>query len=259
MIEHRVRREGWRRIHRGVYALNSAPLTRQQLWMAASLTSPNSYLSHASAAALYGFRSSRGSFEVITRPGRAGRRRLGGVLVFWSAALDGDTTRRQGIPTLTAARVLLDLAPWVPEKQTRRAFREALRLKVTNRRRLRETLARHRGRAGTRRLSALTERYGLIPYPRTRSDAEGRALELLHDAGIDPPKVNTRIAGEEADLAWPDRKLIIEIDGPQYHRFLEEDARKQAGWEREGFTVRRIPSDDVYDHPERLIALVARR
>ena len=66
--------------------------------------------------------------------------------------------------------------------------------------------------------------------------------------------MNVRINGEEADLAWPERKLIIEIDGPQYHRFPEEDARKQRQWEAAEFTVRRLPSDAVYNEGE-LIAL----
>ena len=70
------------------------------------------------------------------------------------------------------------------------------------------------------------------------------------------PRVNTRIAGEEADLAWPERRLIIEIDGPQYHHFPDEDTRKQRIWEAAGYTVRRIGSDVVYRQPARLIALV---
>src|SRR5437588_10188733 len=89
MIDDRVRRHGWRVVHRGVYALNNAPVTRQQLWIAATLTSPNSFLSHASAGAYYGFRPWKGSFETIVRPGRRGRRRPGGVLVSWSTPLDG--------------------------------------------------------------------------------------------------------------------------------------------------------------------------
>src|SRR5438270_7762871 len=131
MIEHRVENHGWRVVHRGVYALNSAPLTRRQRWMAATLTSPNSFLSHASAGACFGFRRWTGSIEMIARPGRAGRRRQAGLLVFWSKTLDGDTTQHHGIPITTAARALIDLAPHLPEKETRRAFREALRLKVT--------------------------------------------------------------------------------------------------------------------------------
>ena len=105
-------------------------------------------------------------------------------------------------------------------------------------------------------LAELAARYACLPYERTRSDPEGRALEVLHDAGVAPPRVNTRIAGEEADLVWPDDRLIVEIDGPQYHRFPEEDARKQRRWEAAGYTVRRIPSPRVYAEPERLLALI---
>jgi very-short-patch-repair endonuclease len=54
------------------------------------------------------------------------------------------------------------------------------------------------------------------------------------------------IAGEEADLVWADRRLIIEVDGPQFHRFRDEDERKESVWREAGFTVRRIASDDVY-------------
>jgi len=63
---------------------------------------------------------------------------------------------------------------------------------------------------------------------------------VLHDAGIPPPLVNHRVANEEADLVWLDSKRIIEIDGPQYHRFAEEDARKQRAWEAAGFTVSNV-------------------
>src|SRR5947209_11073129 len=190
MVDHRVCEHRWRMVHRGVYALNNAPLTRHQLWMAATLTSPNSFLSGASSGACWGFRPWRGSFEVITRPGTGGPRRLGKVLVRRSLTLDGDVTRHQGIPILTAARALIDLAPHLPDKGTRRAFREALRLKVTTRTELKRTLARHQHRPGAPLLADLTARYGHLPYQRTRSDPEGRALELVTDAGLPPPRVN---------------------------------------------------------------------
>ena len=121
-----------------------------------------------------------------------------------------------------------------------------IRLKVTTAQEVQATLARHRYRPGSRLLRELSTRYADIPYARARSDAESRALEVLHDAGAQPPRVNMRIAGEEADLSWPDRRLIVEIDGPQYHQFAGEDARKQRLWEAAGFTVRRVPSDVVY-------------
>ncbi len=184
---------------------------------------------------------------------------MGRLLVCRSRKLDRDVTVRDGIRITTAARTLLDLVPGLGVGATKRAFREALRLKVTTRGHLRATLARHPGRRGSRLLADLVDRYGRVEYQRTRSDAEGRALEVLQDAGLELPRVNTRIAGEEADLAWPAHRVIIEIDGPQYHRFPEEDARKARAWRRARYSVRRIPSDRVYDEPEALIALAPPR
>ena len=63
------------------------------------------------------------------------------------------------------------------------------------------------------------------------------------------------IAGEEADLSWPLLKLIVEIDGGPYHQDVGEDARKEAAWRDAGWEVRRIPSDDVYEHPQRLLSI----
>ncbi len=255
MIEQQARNRGWRRVHSGVYALTQAPLTRRQLWFAATLTTRDSVLSHASAADCWGFRTFKGRFQTIIRPGSGGRKRAGSVLVYRSKSLAGDTTMRDGMPITTAARTLVDLAPGLRPRDLARALREALRLGVTSVREVLDAVARHRGRRGTTRLAELARRYAGLDYRRTRSNAEARALEVLHDAGIQAPHVNLRIAGEEADLVWLRDKLIIEIDGPQYHRFADEDARKQGRWEAAGFVVRRISSAAVYDQPGRLVEL----
>ncbi len=78
---------------------------------------------------------------------------------------------------------------------------------------------------------------------------------MLHDAGVPAPQVNVRVAGCEADLVWRKAKLIIEIDGPQFHLFADEDARKETRWRSAGYAVRRMSSDDVYARPERFVAL----
>lgn len=78
---------------------------------------------------------------------------------------------------------------------------------------------------------------------------------MLDAARIEIPAVNVRIAGEEADLSWATPHLIVEIDGPDYHRFADEDARKTAVWRRVGWEVRRIPSGLVFDEPRALLAL----
>ena len=252
-IRHHAATRGWTRIHPGVYLLCQAAPTQIQLWWAAALTAPGSYLSHGSGGACYGFYRFDRPYEVITRLGQGGRRRQGGVLVFRSKCLDGETTTHRGIPILTAERVLADLVPRLTDKQAGRCFREAVRLRHTTPARIARCVERRGGHPAL--LAGLLERYARIPYERTRSDPEGRALEVLRDAGVELPLVNVKIRGEEADLVWVERRLIIEIDGPQYHRFRAEDERKAAIWREAGFVVRRIPSGAVYDDPARLIAL----
>ena len=88
---------------------------------------------------------------------------------------------------------------------------------------------------------------------RCRSDAEALAVVTLHDAKIPIPAINVRIAGEEADVSWPDRRLIIEIDGGAYHQDKLEDARKTRAWRAAGWHVERLTATQVYDDPGRLI------
>jgi very-short-patch-repair endonuclease len=254
-IRHQRHRGGWRTIHAGVYLLASSPISRRQLWFAAVLTAPDTFLSHGSAGACYGVHRFGRGYEVVTRRGRGGRRRRHGVLVFRSSALDGDLTHHEGIPITTAARVLVDLAAGLDDKRLGRAFRESIRLRHTHAGQVLLTTERRHPQPGTPALAALATRYAHIPYQRTRSDAEGRALEILHDAGFTPPRVNIRVAGYEADLVWTEGGLIVEIDGPRYHRFRDEDLRKAEAWRRAGYTVRRIASDVVYSDPLALLAL----
>src|SRR3954451_23403772 len=74
-LDHHREKGRRRRIHRGVYALTQGRLTRRQLWIAATLTTPDSVLIHASGGAFYGFRPFQARFEVVTRPGTSGLRR----------------------------------------------------------------------------------------------------------------------------------------------------------------------------------------
>src|SRR2546423_1263067 len=257
-VRHHAARGRWRPVHPGVYVMTQSPVSRWQLWFAATLTAPGTVLSHGSAGACFGFHRFERGYEVVTRTGQGGRRRHGRLLVFRSKTLDGDVTTHAGIPITTAARTLIDIAAGLDRKRLGRAFRESIRLKTTTARRVLDTVERHRGRQGTSLLAVLATRYANLPYARTRSDTEGLALEVLHDAGIPPPQVNLNVAGEEADLVWVDRRLIVEIDGPQFHRFRDEDARKERAWRAADYIVRRIPSDAVYHAPADLVAACAR-
>ena len=225
-------------------------------WMAATLTVPGTVLSHVSAAAAYGLWSRPRSFETVTRRGSGGRERFGGVLIFRSTTLEDECTLlRDVLPITIVERTLLDLAASVSARALARALREAIRLRLTTIEQVAEFLERARGRRGTRALAAALARYAGLPLERARSGAEVRALEILRAAGVTLPRLNVRIAGEEADLSWTRRRLIIEVDGGPFHLDAGEDARKAAIWTGAGWRVRRIDADAVYEDPDALVAL----
>jgi very-short-patch-repair endonuclease len=179
--------------------------------------------------------------------------RIDGVLVCRSKTIEATTL--DGIPITTPERTLIDLAPQLDQRALARAVREAIRLKTTTPSDLLIAVARHRGRRGTRKLHDAVSRYAGLPLHRAPSDAEALALTLIRDAGFPEPVLNAQLNREEADLAWPDHHVIVELDGPQFHLDGTEDLRKQHVWESAGYTVHRLPTDDVDLHPERLLEL----
>jgi hypothetical protein len=256
-IEHRLAAGRLVIVEQGVFAV--APVLEDDdwgRWMGATLTAPESVLSHQSAGSAWGFWGLPRQYETVTRPGNGGPRRHGGVLAFRSSTLDGECTVLRGIPITSVLRTLLDLARAVSERGLARAVREAVRLDLITIDALGDGLGRYRGRRGSRRLASTVARYSGLPLERARSGAEIRALEILRAAGRPLPRLNVRIAGEEADLSWTTPRLIVEIDGGPFHLDEGEDARKQTAWEAAGWTVRRVPSDDIYERPQRLLSLV---
>ena len=225
-------------------------VSRDQL---AALGLSNSAIAHRVAAGRL-VTVEEGVFAV-TRPGCGGPRRHGGVRAFRSSTLEGECTVLRGIPITSVSRTLLDLARGVSDRALARSVREAVRLELVTIHALGDTLGRCRGRRGARRLADTIARYTGLPLERARSGAEIRALEILRSARRALPKLNQRIAGEEADLSWVASRLIIEIDGQPFHLDAGEDARKQARWEAAGWRVTRIPAEDVYERPGRLLGL----
>jgi hypothetical protein len=254
-IERRVASGRYEAVEEGVYAIAPARDDDWAKWMGATLTAPGTVLSGVSAAAAWGFWGVERQFEIVTRPGNGGPRRHGGLLVHRSTTLEGECTELRGIPITTPTRTLLDLARSVGDRALARALREGVRLERTTLEDVGEGLGRHRGRRGTRRLAEAVARYSGLPLERVRSGAEIRALQILRSAGRPLPALNVRVAGEEADLVWSRQRLIIEVDGGPFHLDAGEDARKETAWRAARWTVRRIPADDVYEQPHRLIHL----
>jgi len=244
-----------RAVHQGVFAGRPFLDDPRGRWMAATLTAPGTCLSHASSAALHGFWDRWRQVETVTRPGNGGPRRLDDVFVYRSLTLAGNTMTVDGIRTTTPERAIIEMAPYVDNSALARAVREAMRTKQTTSEHLLRTVDAHFRRRGTRRVLRTVAQYTGLPVSQARSGAEIKALMVLRDAGRPTPRLNHKVAGEEADLSWPAEQLIIEIDGGPFHQDVGEDARKEAVWRGAGWTVLRLPCDEVYGAPERLLAL----
>ncbi len=245
---------GCRALFPGVYLTGWAPVTPEQRRWAATLTAPWTVLSHEAACLGWAMLHRLDTPATVTRPGASGTRLYDGLRVHYSMTLRGNVTTLDGFHITTPERTIIDcwpkLGPWRREKM----LREALRTRRTTVPRLERVLADHAGRRGVSQIGRLLRQWSALPFDRCRSDAEAYALTVFAKHRIPIPLVNTHVAGEEADFFWPDRRWILELDGPQWHLFKEVDARKTAAWVAAGNTVRRLSTDTVFADQTALLA-----
>ena len=91
----------------------------------------------------------------------------------------------------------------------------------------------------------------------TRSDAEARFLLLISSAGFPLPLVNHRLNGIETDFHWPHERLVVEVDGWDFHKErpqFEEDRRRGLVHNAAGYTVTRVSAKQLRDEPELALA-----
>jgi very-short-patch-repair endonuclease len=252
-ISHRVRTGRLWRLHRDVFAVGRAELTREGSWLAAVLACGNgAALSHLSAAALWGIRERlpprRAQVSVPTHAGR-GRRR--GVDLRCVATLrPNDVTERNGIPVTTLQRTLIDLAAVLDAKQLKSAVRQSERVHKLDLAQVRISLHDHpRSSHRHARLRHLLDDY--IPAS-TESEVEAAFLELCARHGLPIPETQVPIGPYRADFLWRDRGLVVEIDGRDTHdgfiAFRDDRVRDRA-MKAAGFEVLRFTGSEALREP----------
>jgi very-short-patch-repair endonuclease len=216
-------------------------------------------LSHYSAGLLWEM-ITEGDGLIHLIVGQSKSARVKGVRVHRSRILGPrDLVIRKWLPVTTPARALLDLAALVSARQLELAFDRSLVARIMRRNDVIELLRRSQGHPGHGGLHALAVREGGTTI--TRSQAEERLLALLRAARLPEPLVNARLHGFEVDFYWPSHKLVVEIDGFQFHssrRAFEHDRRKDAALIGAGLTVIRITWRQLESEPYAVIATIAR-
>jgi hypothetical protein len=156
--------------------------------------------------------------HLVVPPGRRVERP--GLSVRRSVVLPHERTVAGGIPSLTMARVLLDVAAHRPQRVLEDLWRDAIYRKLLNDKALRRVLDEHVAEPGTVALRELIERRQVaIGDVANRMEAELR--ELIRNAGMPEPRANLRldIGGVRLrpDLYLAERQLAFETDGRDGH------------------------------------------
>lgn len=87
----------------------------------------------------------------------------------------------------------------------------------------------------------------------TDSQAQKRYRILLEKANAPPSRAEYWIGPYRVDRCWPELKLVVEIDGTQFHRDrkrMEEDNRRQDHLRHGGWAVTRFTRRQVVYEPE---------
>jgi very-short-patch-repair endonuclease len=90
---------------------------------------------------------------------------------------------------------------------------------------------------------------------------ERRFLKAVLRAGLPRAEVNAQVGRHCVDFLWPAQRLVVEVDGWQFHGHriaFERDRIRDAELQLAGYTVVRVTWRRLRDEPAATIARVAR-
>jgi very-short-patch-repair endonuclease len=236
-IHRRVRAGRLHPLYRGVYAVGHVALSKHGQWLAAvKACGRYAVLSHHSAAELWELIPPCPGPIHTTVPAHRHPRSVRGISVHRCKTLeDGDTTRRQRIPITTPSR-------------TRRDLKRVLRL---------EQWEAAVDRARTRGVRV----EDVVDEAPTRSVLERRFLRMCRRHQIPAPSVNVWVSGFLVDFVWSESRLIVEVDGYEFHggrASFESDRARDAELAVRGYRVLRFTYRQVTRERERVATSVRR-
>ncbi len=200
-------------LYGGVYAVGHRPISPYAHALAAVLAcGPGAVLSHGSAATLWGITKHWDRpLEVTTRTSHRHR----GLRNHRSKTLTlDDITEHFGVPVTTPARTLLDNAPRLTDAAPARGVNDLRLQRYLWLADLSDILERH---SASRSANRLREQLAHPEQAPTRSDFERAFSPFAKRYGLSEPLLNTQVAGYEADIYFPDYKLVVELDGYETH------------------------------------------
>jgi very-short-patch-repair endonuclease len=258
-IGYRARAGVIHRLHRGVYLVGHAPPTQAARARAAVLAcGGDSVVSHRSAAELWGLLSEHDGEIDVTVIGRNPGLNPG-IRLHRVAEMDpGELTHMRGIPLTSPARTICDLAGAGPSHEAEQALEEGRVRRLVTDRQLHQVIEHAPTRTGSAFIRALLAGENGAGY--TRSKAERTMRALVREAELPQPLVNAELHGFLVDFLWPDERLIVEVDGYEFHRdraAFERDRRRDQILTAAGYRVIRVTWRQLRDEPVAVVARLA--
>jgi hypothetical protein len=205
-----------RPLFRGVYAVGHTAIRREGWWFAALKACGRGSTLGGRSAGQY-WRLAAGHVFPIAVYSAADRGRTQPRIKVRQAVLDpSERFRVDGLSITTPARTLIDLHATLTPRDRRELIERAQDLKRFDSRALRRCLDLHLRQPGRRPLLDFLD----MLEPRddgTRSHLERLFLPLSRGAGLERPLVNRLVEGRQRDFVWPDRRLVVEVDGHAFH------------------------------------------
>jgi hypothetical protein len=201
------------RVHHGVFGVGRPPQTAVERYAAAVLAcGPGAALSHQSALSLWGLSDKWPMPPHVTAPTRRTRP---GIITHEAANLARkDFRTRTAIRVTSPARTILDCArDLARQDRLGRILADARRATIVTEHALLDVTERFPNHPGTRPL-----KQAIAVYTPTRSEFEARFLAFCAHYGFPTPVVNTHVEGFEADMWFPQYRVIVELDGWDFHR-----------------------------------------
>lgn len=267
MVQRRVRTGVWRRPFSGVYAIAGSERSwLQDVWCAFLAAGPAAVVTHESALHLHGIHLvSRRPISLTVRHG--GRARLDGVFVHQIDDLKPHRVATvSGLPVSTVERTVVELAATIGEKQLGKVIDDVVAAKRSSVGRISSAFREvvRPGKPGVHKLARLLDGRGDGFVP-AQSDLEQALFASLAAGGLPAPRRQFRLPGRCAvdglvDAAYPDVRLIVEVDGRRWHTSvadLKRDHERDTEAARAGWLTLRFVYEHVMQDPSEVCSAIA--
>jgi hypothetical protein len=259
-IAYRIKVGRLHRLYRGVYAVGHVRLTQRGRWLAAVVAcragGGGSVLSHRAAGWLHGILRSAPTNPIDVIATR--RHELRGVRCHSVRGLHpDDITIMDAIPVTTVHRTFLDLAEVMHPLRLFDALELSVRLQRFDLIEMHAMIGRNPGRHGLKPLQAeLVKLTGEPAWLDSKLEAEF-LFQLRQHPDLPEPLTHQVVDGEAVDFYWPDHRLVVEVDGDQYHSLPRDrlnNTRRDRKLTLAGYIVVRVSELELKTEPERVMA-----